>query len=1380
MENSDEEEDIFNFKGSRENVFAQTWKKFKEALLGTLFVMGEEPGCGHYCFVVMGCVDFVQLLSFPFNDNSVFPWNAYYTAFFIKLANNSEEKIIMSDTNKLHNAIVYAISFSLVMLNLVVSSIVWYRFSKNQVQNPLMLKFVRTFCTAFATILYLPLLSQFALICACSLGYQQYLGCPDHLPWQFFVVSSLVLSLVLGMVSFVVVVSFYDQDPSSEEDAAKPHARLELFIIAAKAVFTMQFGLFGTPDYMVPCLITLLVLGSITCMLYILYIPMYSYVNAVRQAQYNTCFFWAVLCLGFCIIENNPDDGAPALLFYIGSVSIWVIAKFACEWRSSGLVKKTIENVKNPYEVELVTRFLLLSRFGTLNPEHLEGLEDYEPTLDYIEEFFFQAERKFPTSCILQLFIAQFYLTYRNSVPDSVVKMEKASNLHPFIDAQFVIYKRKENAKKHAGSDVVTFVTFNTYLQAAHRAEISAMRGQVQFWSELNSQEDPSISRMVDLSKVITSYMGEANQYYSLLMRMNPNHANLLHMYGFFLSDIKNDEKQSLNLHNRAEGLASGSKDKLKVAAEQFQESEGIRLVLSMDKGSFGRIEFASEEVLELLQVPKTFVVNESIDNFIPIQMLHDFHQLLKLSHEVMTRAGDEQTGVVMLLDGAGFLLLCKCILRPFLKKAASGLRESLSTKDVVTQLFSYQGKREEERQGEVDGLHMECQLVPLHDGECAMLVNMEGKVVYLSRAASLLTGITPDFNVKKSIYEIIFMYDRYFEEAMSYFHGTEPHSSNTFVVSSVGKFFRVAINISDCKLQRDTIILVKIRQLGDFDKKTQFFLEMFTIFLKAYFEKAQQMSFHDMKSIKVGSIFQREKNEASQALRLSKQNMYDTLFAKLQDKVAAANKEFSPELKKVSYVLLTSLALVGSLQVAGFVLVELLFAASLDDLLIIRTASNIQYYSLCISELTLILDFARQGIDVGKTADYYIQEMNITMVAFDDAVTKLQMSSHLSNLLNKDILILSQNAPGMQDYELLNSIESCIDQMTHGLALVEEGLPSYDISVNPHAFFVYENGRRGIERALRRISQEAVSDSHSQQTQFRTYLIVFTVFQCVVIIAGFFAHIPYALKIERVHIDVIGVFFAMPKNVVDYLLETAKSNLTLMQSEEYPSNKVKRMTEEGMDMEKRKLKTVRTPVKSDNSKERRKQLLTHANRLSRKLLLLWQNPLTLRVALCFLFFLAYILILETYLGQLQAYTSIESGPDLVQSIGLLKVFMLRASLAELGILYNRPGEDSPPAGNGTIYSTESLQEAKLECFNQSLHINEYLTLFRVGDSELSIPYDIIYEQQINHFFTQFFLDGCVAGSPGDCEGFHGGTLTQGLYGATRVFQADMEAIASL
>lgn len=66
------------------------------------------------------------------------------------------------------------------------------------------------------------------------------------------------------------------------------------------------------------------------------------------------------------------------------------------------------------------------------------------------------------------------------------MKLSKASQLHPSLDEQFIIYKRQQS-EQESNHDAIAFVTFNTHLQVAHKAETAAMRAQVRFWGEQQS-----------------------------------------------------------------------------------------------------------------------------------------------------------------------------------------------------------------------------------------------------------------------------------------------------------------------------------------------------------------------------------------------------------------------------------------------------------------------------------------------------------------------------------------------------------------------------------------------------------------------------------------------------------------------------------------------------------------------------------------------------------------------------------------------------------------------------------------------------------------------------------------------------------------------------
>jgi hypothetical protein len=269
------------------------------------------------------------------------------------------------------------------------------------------------------------------------------------------------------------------------------------------------------------------------------------------------------------------------------------------------------------------------------------------------------------------------------------------------------------------------------------------------------------------------------------------------------------------------------------------------------------------------------------------------------------------------------------------------------------------------------------------------------------------------------------------------------------------------------------------------------------------------------------------------------------------------------------------------------------------------------------------------------------------------------------------------------------------------------------------------------------------------------------------------------------VYLDVIRVFFAIPKTVVNFLLESSKTNFTLMQNDAYPDNKVKIMNEEGLDFGMFLLRTVRMK-KTSGTEDLRRNLTDHYNRWSHKIVLLLRNTVALRVLICFLFLLAYILVLEMYVGQMLAYTSVQLGPSLLRDIGELKVVIARSSLAALDIIYCRPSDELYLLRNQTlsmvndtsIYTIESMEDAESNFFSQTTNIGIYLNLFRVGNDSLHISYQSIYPIQISDFFPNFFQDGCLDINVTNCESFYGGILSDGLYASTQMYRSDIEAVA--
>jgi hypothetical protein len=94
-------------------------------------------------------------------------------------------------------------------------------------------------------------------------------------------VTSAGITVVFTVISLITAASFFDQDPSSEDATARPHARIELVFLVAKAWLTFQESMWDGPDYHIPMIFVILVTGVTVTYLYIFYQPFYDYKTTV-------------------------------------------------------------------------------------------------------------------------------------------------------------------------------------------------------------------------------------------------------------------------------------------------------------------------------------------------------------------------------------------------------------------------------------------------------------------------------------------------------------------------------------------------------------------------------------------------------------------------------------------------------------------------------------------------------------------------------------------------------------------------------------------------------------------------------------------------------------------------------------------------------------------------------------------------------------------------------------------------------------------------------------------------------------------------------------------------------------------------------------------
>ena len=1384
---SADSEDVFQTSAQQGNVLARLWTSLKVALMGTLFIMAKDMSFSFKVNLVAMTIDCLQTLSFPFNLESEFPWNEEYSHWFAELAIGSKVEFYLSHEDQQRNIIIYSVSVTFVFLNLVNAAVIGYRFFTNKVQNVCLLKALRSIASLLASILYLPLLGQFSIILSCSVGLMHHNGCPVG---PLFAVTASLISLVFTMVAMIVVASFYEQDCNSEDAAARPHARVELIYLVVKCIFTVEFALLYPPEHRLIQLLSLLALSGLTAFLYCYFLPFYHFKTTCVQAGLSCVLLWSSLCLSLAVLQNNHEDAGPIALFYLGSLSAWTLGKGICEWRFARLAKATAASVNNVYEVELATRFRLIKSLGSLKIKKMRPDAQLGRVVEDIEEFYYAAERRFPNSSILQVFFAQFYLTFKSSSSEALVKLSKASQLHPSLDEQFIIYKRQQS-EQESNHDAIAFVTFNTHLQVAHKAETAAMRAQVRFWGELQSPHKPDFVELIRLAKYISENIDTAAVHYAKLMTLNSNHSKLLRMYAYFLEDVTNELDSSKGLLNRAENLEmSKDKDKLR---EVFRTKIGAGVFrLSAENRCFGVIERVNKRGLALLLTAKSSVINLPITAFVPKR----FQALVTSQLRTYVLAATEEPGKrlemgLYLLDSGGFLVSGRVAVHldsPGARPASSvcstppsSMRSPVSEPRagrVAKQLLGVGEKGNEgnmssrgpeeslssRRSSIVDTLYKLVLEVTVEEPEPSLvLIDSLCSILHLTRTAGSMLGLSIDSDQAINLTDFIFMFSNYLEDSLARASGSGGNgfaSVPTFLVSSTGTLTRIRLHFTHFSVEKELIWAVKIEVLTEFDKKTVRFFAIFAHFMKRYFSLGLRNGFATLENMNIAHLVW-EDLRTGDANKEQEEKVRD-FFKRMRLKISKSNTESSPELMRLKCVTLIVLVLLYGLYVGSFVASHFAYSDFFTQLEALAAANSLRHQSLIVTALVGLLDLSGQGAGLGWRPEELIQTLNETAVALKSDLEDFRHLFDESVLGAKTLEVVERLETGLQTRSL-SPEDALLTQASYAFSLIASAsLASFSISTSPKAFWLYENGRNAIAQSLADIAEDCTEGTKSALTAALSYLIAFVSGELLCLLLAFFGLFPLLLKSDSIQYEVLSVFYSIPLSVVNYLLSTSRSILRLMEQETYPDGRSKAYSL----LNEEELAQIRT-LGANSAQTRvfaqsRAGLLEGQKTLRRQFFTLCRTQLVRKFAIYMVILAVYIITIQLYVGGLWKAGEVSSAADIVHSGGMLETLLHQSSLSLLSIVLYCGAEDVFPHTNWSYGRLEGSSQGLLA----------YMSLFRAGNSSLGVQYEDIYSTQVNEFYASFFGQGC---SGAGCELFYSGLLTTGLYSAVAGFCWDIQ-----
>lgn len=416
------------------------------------------------------------------------------------------------------------------------------------------------------TVLYIPVIALFtSMLVSCEGGC--WTGA--YATRSAFVI---VISLFYILLSLTFAVAVFQQDATDPSELlSRPHSRCEVYHLLVKTVLTICFVSLEHHHQYHWLLIALSVFGSSSLwLMYTWFLPFYRWTFAVFRTVTMAIVMWASLCLVVVKLLNDPEHNSVSVMFFFALPVIVMVAIFTSNARKTRVKTMPVTPTINPLTIELKARFILednnmlFSKHAKelvtdgMNTHDQEKAANEKLVVDQITELYNEASVNIPNSSILYMFWANFSLHHAANKQRSLYLLEECLKRNPQVDELFVAFRQKKVMNEDEGSghmDMLDLIIGEVHMKKAAKHERKAVSLQMQFWNELLSPSGADLQKLFVIGTKINSETHLADYHYSKSISSNPKSSAVLKNYSAFLMDVCNDQKRSLELHERAKNL---------------------------------------------------------------------------------------------------------------------------------------------------------------------------------------------------------------------------------------------------------------------------------------------------------------------------------------------------------------------------------------------------------------------------------------------------------------------------------------------------------------------------------------------------------------------------------------------------------------------------------------------------------------------------------------------------------------------------------------------------------------------------------------------------------------------------------------------------------
>jgi PAS domain S-box-containing protein len=652
-----------------------------------LELMKERNISYPYAWILMG-VMFLQLFGFIYYKETEFPFedDLYITiSDFLDLLRIYPAIETSKSSNNYFTfmfAMVAVLIFYVLQMLYIDYSIKIHKFYFN-----FPIKLQRAFNCTFYWLLLTPIVESFVSIFSCKDGY--HIVARDLQCWTgihifycfFFFIALLVFFIIIILMSY-----FYNESISSSIDVlARLDCNFEVYF-AIYRIFIAILAHFARSSSLHWLLIVVYLFGSMNFVkMYFKYFPYYNNKISVLFGGGLVSYFWICFNLFIAKILENIDYSGQSIVILVGIIIILPLVK---NIREKKIYQKVFDyrhdKIKSEYELDIymnklsnlstdqqhneVDEMILLGfvtnhksecsepncPLNTTEELYLPASDSYSSAdksnikdpiilLHLLKSIYDVYAKNSNSTAILHTTFSNFLFYQMNNIHRALLELNVAEKCETSLQQKFTIYrskriierylvkkyrKSKEGAKQTIENlDVTIVITFENLFAKLQKAIEKSASEHIEFWSHLDSiLPDLNILHKIGLNIII--YSRDTHDLWNKLIKINANYSKALHIYGYYLSEIKNDQGEGNEYveKGRCINMSKNEDENMNDFELMFAEDTAI-IVMSGNKEIQGKISKTNSGITKLFGYNTFEVYGHDVNILMPpiIGQKHQF-----------------------------------------------------------------------------------------------------------------------------------------------------------------------------------------------------------------------------------------------------------------------------------------------------------------------------------------------------------------------------------------------------------------------------------------------------------------------------------------------------------------------------------------------------------------------------------------------------------------------------------------------------------------------------------------------------------------------------------------------------------------------------------